>query len=143
LFVYGPMTVALRILKSGDEAVFDRVAEGVFDDAIEPALVREFLADPHHHIAVAIDEGLLVGFASGVDYIHPDKPRELFVNEVGVAPTHLRKGIGKRVLGILIVSSRCSSNCRCTAACQAPAVVPIQSTARMPKPQLATGPPEA
>ncbi len=96
------MTVALRMLKTGDEAVFDHVADGVFDDTIEPALVREFLADPHHHIAVAIDDGLLVGFASGVDYIHPDKPREMFVNEVGVAPTHTRKGIGKRVLGILI-----------------------------------------
>jgi hypothetical protein len=29
---------------------------------------------------VAIDDGLVVGFASGVHYIHPDKPPELWVN---------------------------------------------------------------
>lgn len=96
----------IRILRVGDENVLSRVAPDVFDNAVDPALVREFLADPHHHIAVAIDAGTVVGFASGVDYIHPDKPRELWINEVGVAPTHRRRGIGKGVLQALTEHGR-------------------------------------
>jgi ribosomal protein S18 acetylase RimI-like enzyme len=96
------MTVAILILKPGDEAVLNHVADEVFDNPVDPALAREFLADPHHHIAVAIENGIVIGFASGVDYIHPDKARELFVNEVGVTPSRHRRGIGQRVLGVLL-----------------------------------------
>jgi aminoglycoside 6'-N-acetyltransferase I len=31
-----------------------RVAPGVFDDPINPARAAEFLADPRHHLAVAL-----------------------------------------------------------------------------------------
>jgi AcrR family transcriptional regulator len=41
------------------------------------------------------------------------------------------------------MKSRCYSNLRRTAAHQPPAVAPLHSTARMPKPAPATGPPEA
>jgi len=68
------------------------VTAEVFDNPINAEWTREFLADPRHHIAVAIDDGLVVGFASGVHYIHPDKPAELWINEVGVAPAHRRRG---------------------------------------------------
>jgi hypothetical protein len=52
--------------------VLMNVAAEVFDNPINPALANEFLEDPRHHIAIAIDDGLVVGFGSGVDYIHPD-----------------------------------------------------------------------
>ena len=55
----------------------------------------EFLADSRHHLAVAVDEGRVVGMASAVHYVHPDKPPELWINEVGVAPTHRGLGIGR------------------------------------------------
>jgi aminoglycoside 6'-N-acetyltransferase I len=78
----------------------------VFDNDVDPKLAREFLADPHHHIAVALDNGVVVGFASAVDYIHPDKPRELWVNEVGTAPTHQGQGIAKRVMVALLAHGK-------------------------------------
>src|SRR5713226_10560378 len=63
----------------------------------------EFLSDPRHHIAVAIDDGVVVGFASAVLYVHPDKPRpELWINEVGVAETHHRRGIAGKLLNALL-----------------------------------------
>ena len=96
----------IKLLQSGDEDVLSRVAEDVFDNPIDPALVKEFLADPHHHIAVAIDGGVVVGFASGVDYIHPDKPRELFINEVAVAASHRQRGLGGQVVAALLDHAR-------------------------------------
>lgn len=94
--------VNIRILSPGEEATLDNVADGVFDNVVDPELAREFLADPRHHIAVALDQGIVVAFASGVDYIHPDRPAELFINEVGVAEPHQRRGLGKAVMRALL-----------------------------------------
>ena len=96
------MAVEIRLLAPGDDAVLRAVAPGVFDNAIDPQLTAAFLRDPRHHLAVAIENGQVVGFASGVHYLHPDKPAELWVNEVGVAPTHLRRGLGQAVLRRLL-----------------------------------------
>lgn len=105
------MAAEIRILQGGDEHVLFNVAPEVFDNPIDPELTREFLADPRHHIAVAIDDGLVVGFASSLHYVHPDKPPELWINEVGVAPSHQRQGLGQAVLKAMFEVARSH---RCT-----------------------------
>lgn len=100
------MATEVRILKRGDDAVLERVAPGVFDNAVDRRLTTEFLDDSRHHLVVAIEDGTVVGFASGVHYVHPDKPAELFINEVGVAPTHQGQGLGKAVVASLLEVAR-------------------------------------
>jgi aminoglycoside 6'-N-acetyltransferase I len=100
------MSIVIKVLRSGDEGVLTQVAEEVFDNEVDGDLAREFLADPRHHIAVAIDAGVVVAFASGVHYIHPDKRPELWINEVATAPTHQRRGLGKAVIGALLDVAR-------------------------------------
>ncbi len=58
--------VEIRILGPGDEALLARVAGDVFDDDVVAELTAEFLQDDRHHIVVALQEELVVGFASGV-----------------------------------------------------------------------------
>jgi len=91
-----------RLAEPSDATAFDRVADGVFDKPVAPGLLAEFLDDPRHHIAIADEDGSVVGFASAVDYVHPDKPKQLFINEVGVAPSHRGRGIAKRLLELMI-----------------------------------------
>lgn len=99
--------IEVRLLAEGDEAVLERVADEVFDDPVQPAATRAFLADPRHHLAVALDDGLVVGFASAVHYLHPDEARpELWINEVGVAASHRGQGIGGRLLACLLAAAR-------------------------------------
>jgi GNAT superfamily N-acetyltransferase len=98
--------VEILVLGAGDEAVLADVAPDVFDGPVHPRLAEEFLADPRHHIAVARDDGRVVGFASAVHYVHPDKPPELWVNEVGVAPTHQGRGLARRLLESLFDAAR-------------------------------------
>lgn len=92
------MAIEIKVLQRGDDSILMNVAPEVFDNAIDRELTREFLEDPRHHIAVAIDSGLVVGFASGVHYVHPDKRPELWINEIALAPTHRRRGLGKALL---------------------------------------------
>jgi aminoglycoside 6'-N-acetyltransferase I len=100
------MSIEIKLLASGDAAPLGSVAPGVFDRAINASLAKEFLCDPRHHLAVAIDDGRIVGFASGVHYVHPDKAPQMFINEVAIAPTHQGRGIGKAVLHALIERAR-------------------------------------
>ena len=98
--------IVIRLLGPNDAGVLDRVAPDVFDAAIDVRWRDEFFADPRHHLVVALDGGQVVGMASGVHYVHPDKPPELWVNEISVAPTHRRRGIGRALLGALFAHAR-------------------------------------
>ena len=96
------MPVTIRVLRRDEAAVLDNVAHDVFDYAIDPRWCEEFFADPRHHLVVALDDDLVVGMASGVHYVHPDKPPQLFINEVAVTPTHHGQGIGRRLVATLV-----------------------------------------
>jgi ribosomal protein S18 acetylase RimI-like enzyme len=100
------MSTTIHMLGPADAALLANVASGVFDNAIDQRWTAEFLADPRHHMAVALDDGQVVGMASAVHYVHPDKPPELWVNEVGVAPSHQRQGIGQQLIRALFVRGR-------------------------------------
>ena len=100
------MTIEIRLLGASDAHVLDRVADDVFDDDIDPAACAAFFADSRHHIAVALDDDDVVGIASSLHYVHPDKPGEYFINEIGVAPTHQRRGIGRRLIDALLDHAR-------------------------------------
>jgi aminoglycoside 6'-N-acetyltransferase I len=101
-----PTQVEVRVLGPADAAVLERVAEGVFDNDVDPKLAAEFLNDTRHALCVAIVDGVVAGMASGVRYVHPDKPSELWINEVGVAPAFQRDGLGKRIMAELLAHSR-------------------------------------
>lgn len=97
----------IKLLTPDDLALLERTAPDVFDDPIDRRAAAEFLADPRHHLAVAVADGVIVGFASGVHYVHPDEPRpELWINEVAVAEAHRRKGIGRAVVEALLARGR-------------------------------------
>jgi aminoglycoside 6'-N-acetyltransferase I len=98
-----PSSFEIVVVRAGDEHLLMQVAPDVFDDPIDPRAAAEFVADPRHHLVVARDGDVIVGFASGVVYVHPDKPRpELWINEIGVAASHHRSGVGRKLLSHLL-----------------------------------------
>lgn len=94
--------ISVRVLGPNEARVLDHVADDVFDDPIDPRWCAEFFADPRHHLVVALDGELVVGMASGVHYVHPDKAPELWINEVAVASTHSGRGLGRRIVATLV-----------------------------------------
>src|SRR2546430_1598095 len=101
------MTAEIRLLRAGDAHLLDHVAPGVFDDPIAPASLRRFLAAADHHLIVALDGDVVVGFVAAVHYEHPDKSApELWINEIGVTPSHQGQGIAGALLDALFAHAR-------------------------------------
>lgn len=90
--------LTIKVLSNTDLPLLLTAADDVFDNPVDENLAREFLADPRHHIIVALGDGVVVGFASALHYIHPDKPPELWINEVGIAAPHQGQGIAKAIM---------------------------------------------
>lgn len=88
----------IKTLSPADLPLLLHSPDDVFDHPVNESYAREFLEDPRHHIVAAIVDGEIVGFASAVHYLHPDKPPELWINEVGVAAAHQGRGIGKAIM---------------------------------------------
>lgn len=101
------METEIKLLRPGDEALLDKIDPYVFDDPIHAESARAFLYDPRHHLVVAIEAGTVVGFISAVHYVHPDKPRpELWLNEVSVAASHQRRGVGRAMMRVMLAVGR-------------------------------------
>jgi ribosomal protein S18 acetylase RimI-like enzyme len=72
-----------------------------FDDPVRPEAVDRFLADPTHHLLLAVDGENTVGFVSGVEMTHPDKGTEMFLYELAVDEQHRRLGVGTTLVRAL------------------------------------------
>lgn len=96
----------MRMLGPEDIEVLLRVEPGLFDHPVDPAQARAFLASPLNRIAVAMEAGAVVAFASGTVLLHPDKAPSLFINEVGTRESHRRRGFGAAVTQALIDRAR-------------------------------------
>jgi aminoglycoside 6'-N-acetyltransferase I len=97
----------IKVLGQTDAPILNNIAEDVFDDPIIISSAQEFLNDPRHRLVVALEDDIVVGFISAVVYVHPDKTApELWINEIGVAPTHQRRGIGKMLLRSILENAK-------------------------------------
>lgn len=97
-----PPRKAVRIerLASGDEARILAATE-LFDHAPTEAYMRRFLDESGHLLLVAYEGDEPAGFVSGVEVAHPDKPVEMFLNELGVREASQGRGIGRALVAAL------------------------------------------
>lgn len=95
----------VRRLGPGDEAEV-AAAGALFDRPPAEAWTRAFLEEPTHHLLLASRASGPVGFVTGVEMVHPDKGREMFVYELSVAPAWRRRGIAKALLRALEAIAR-------------------------------------
>lgn len=100
------MPITLKRLSQGDDAIFNNIAPGVFDDPVQPERLRHYLADPGHLMLLALDAGQVVGQCAAVLHRHPDKPTELYIDEVGTADSHLRQGIATALMAEIFAWGR-------------------------------------
>jgi ribosomal protein S18 acetylase RimI-like enzyme len=78
----------------------------VFDNAVDADQLANFLEDAGHELVFARQGETVIGFASGVVLLHPDKQPAFFINEVDVVPDFQRQGIGKALCERLMELAR-------------------------------------
>lgn len=86
----------------GDEALFDRVAGDVFDDAPRAPFLTPYLAAPGHGLFLALADGVIIGQARGVVHFQPDDPPDLYIDNLGVDAPWRRRGVASRLVTALI-----------------------------------------
>ncbi|MEZ5660664.1 MAG: GNAT family N-acetyltransferase [Burkholderiaceae bacterium] len=106
----GAPDITIHLVDPACASLLDRVDDDVFDHAVRPELLREFLESSSNVLVVAVAEGLVVGMATGIAYVHPDKPLSLFINEVGVSARHRQRGIGRRLV-VAVLEWACARGC--------------------------------
>lgn len=93
------MTIEIRRLGTADVALFENVAEDVFDHAIDRGRLATYLEAPGHHFIGAFADGRLIGQLAAVVHFHPDlRPIELYIDELAVAASFQRQGIARRLV---------------------------------------------
>ncbi|MPZ55090.1 MAG: GNAT family N-acetyltransferase [Rhizobiales bacterium] len=97
------MQIEIKRLTPDGAAVLGRVAAEVFDEPIDPQRLAAYLAAPGHLMIVALADGEVVGQVAAVIHRHPDKPTELYIDEVGVTPALQRRGIARQMLDAMFV----------------------------------------
>lgn len=110
------MERGFRVRRVGVEDRDLVLAADVFDGPANPAGTARFLgeaglADPRNILIIADLDGIVVGFASGTILDHPDKPRNLFIQELGVNEPAQRRGIASALLAALRAEGR-AAGCR-------------------------------
>jgi ribosomal protein S18 acetylase RimI-like enzyme len=95
-------SIDVMFLTAKDLSVLDRVEADVFDNPVQPQWAAQFLSNPGNLLAVAVHENVVVGMASAIAYVHPDKPFQLFINEVGVCERCQKQGVGMRLMNALL-----------------------------------------
>ncbi len=83
-------------------SLLDDVDDDVFDRPVRPDLLYEYLSNVSNALIVATINGQVVGMVTGIAYVHPDKPKSLFINEIGVSARFQRCGIGTQLLHAML-----------------------------------------
>jgi aminoglycoside 6'-N-acetyltransferase I len=97
--------VTIQLAGPGDAA--EVLAADVFDGPALPQAVARFLGGGAANILMlARTGGRTVGFVSGTLLDHPDKPRALYVQELGVNEPAQRRGIGRALIAAIRAEGR-------------------------------------
>lgn len=100
------------LLDASEKHRLDRIAPDVFDGPVDDAQLAAFIADPRHFMILAVHDDTVVGMLSAVEYLHPDKLPQMWINEVGVTPGHRRRGIGRKLIRRLLGVAK-ARGCAC------------------------------
>jgi ribosomal protein S18 acetylase RimI-like enzyme len=97
----------LNIVELGPADAPKVMAAGdLFDHPPDGKATARFLAESGHHLLIAYDGELPIGFVSGIETVHPDKGTEMFLYELGVAESHRRRGVGRALIDHLAKIAR-------------------------------------
>lgn len=92
------MSIEIRRAGEGDSHLLDHYDPDIFDEAIVPQRLAAYLASAVNLMVLAVDGDRAVGQCMAVLHTHPDQPNSLYIDNLGVAPSHQRRGIARQLI---------------------------------------------
>lgn len=92
----------IHYVTPANTALLTNVDPDVFDHAIAPAHLAAYLADPLHAMFVAVEGGLTIGQIRGSVHLQPDRAPDLYIDNLGTAPSHQRRGIASDMMKAML-----------------------------------------
>jgi ribosomal protein S18 acetylase RimI-like enzyme len=96
------MPASIHHITSANTDLLARVHPDVFDHPIDSRFLAAYVADPRHGLFVAIENGVVVSHIRGNVHLQPDRAPDLYIDNLGTAPSHQRRGIAARLMDALI-----------------------------------------
>ncbi|MEM9495230.1 MAG: GNAT family N-acetyltransferase [Pseudomonadota bacterium] len=96
------MKAAIVEITEGNMALFDNIADDVFDAPIEPERLQAFVASPAQSLFVALAGDTVIGQGRGLAYHRPDMAPELFIDNLGVTAAHRRRGVATALIEAIL-----------------------------------------
>ena len=93
-------SLEIRPVEAGEAALVER-AGALFDHVPRADTTARFLASENHHLLLALEDDVPIGFVSGVEIVHPDKAVEMFLYELSVAEGVRGRGVGTALVRAL------------------------------------------
>lgn len=86
--------------------LLSNVAEDVFDAPVIPDRLADYLADPTRLLVIALEDQTVVGQCAASLMRHVDKADELYIDNLGVAPSFQRQGLGRGLVAAALAWGR-------------------------------------
>ena len=97
------MAVEIIQLSESNMDVLNNYDEDIFDEKIDTYRLAAMLKERNNILLVAVHEGVVIGQVLGVIHRHPDKPTELYIDDLGVSEKFQRRGVATRLIEQLYI----------------------------------------
>ncbi len=92
------MNLEIIQINESNSNYLDCLDEDIFDQTIAPDLLAQYFKEANHIMVVARSDERVIGQVLGVIGRHPDKPTELYIDDMAVSEPFQRKGIATKML---------------------------------------------
>ncbi len=96
------MPATVHQITPANTTLLARVDPDIFDHPIDPARLAAYVADPLHAMFVAIEDDLVVGQIRGSVHLQTDRASDLYIDNLGTAPTLQRRGIASAMMKAML-----------------------------------------
>lgn len=92
------MNIEIVQLDESNMDILNKLDEDIFDEKIVPHRLAAVLNEHNHIMLAAVVDGVVMGQVLAMIHRHPDKPTELYIDDLAVSEQVQRRGIATRLL---------------------------------------------